>query len=108
MDAEKLQLVKELHKPARKNYQRRHGDIRGIDETWQVDLVEMQSYEKENKGYKYILTIIDIFSKFAWAVPIKFKKGEDVTAAMKSMYSLKVAFQRIWIFHSIPRFTEKG
>ena len=51
--------MKELHKPARKNYQRRHVDIRGIDETWQADLVEMQPYEKENKGYKYILTIID-------------------------------------------------
>ena len=85
MDAEKLQLVKELHKPARKNYQRRHVDIRGIDETWQADLVEMQPYEKENKGYKYILTIIDIFSKFAWAVPVKSKQGEDVTAAMKSV-----------------------
>ena len=71
--------------PARKNYQRRHVDIRGIDETRQAGLVEMQPYEKKNKGYKYILTIIDIFSKFAWAVLVKSKKGEDVTAAMKSL-----------------------
>lgn len=85
MDVEKLQLVKELHKPARRNYQRRHFDIRGIDETWQADLVEMQPYEKVNKGYKYILTVIDIFSKFAWAVPVKSKKGEDVAAAMESV-----------------------
>ena len=40
--AEKLQPMKELHKPARKNYQLRHVDIRGIDEIWKVDLVEMQ------------------------------------------------------------------
>ena len=45
----------------------------------------MQPYEKENKGYKYILTVIDIFSKFAWAVSVKSKKGEDVTTAMKSV-----------------------
>ena len=85
MDAKKVQLVKELHKPARKNYQCRHVDIRGMDETWQAHLVEMQPYEKENKGCKYSLTIIDIFSKFAWAVPVKSKKGEDVTAEMKSV-----------------------
>ena len=85
MEAKKLQIMKELHKPDRKNYQRRHVDIREMDETWQADLFEKQPYEKENKGYKYILTIIDIFSKFAWAVPVKSKKGEDVTAAMKSV-----------------------
>ena len=49
MDAKKLQLVKELHKPARKNYQLRHVDIRGMDETWQADLVEMQPYEKKKQ-----------------------------------------------------------
>ncbi|XP_051156394.1 uncharacterized protein LOC127289561 [Leptopilina boulardi] len=85
MNQEKLALVKELHKPARRNYLRRKFDIRGIDETWQADLVEMTTYAKENKGYKYILTVIDIFSKFAWAVPVKTKTGEDVTAAMKSV-----------------------
>ena len=77
--------MKELHKPSRKNYQLRHVDSRGMDETWQADLVEMQPYEKKNKGYKYILTIIDIFLKFACAVPVKSRKGEDVTAAMKSV-----------------------
>ncbi|XP_043469606.1 uncharacterized protein LOC122503211 [Leptopilina heterotoma] len=85
IEDQKLQLVKELHKPARKNYKRRSVDIRGFDETWQADLVEMQPYARENKGYKYLLTVIDTFSKFAWAVPVKSKKGENVTAAMKSI-----------------------
>ena len=85
MNTEKLQLVEELHKPARRNYQRQHVDIRGIDETWQADLVEMLPYEKKNKGYKYILTIVDIFSKFAWAIPVKSKTADDVTTAMKSV-----------------------
>ena len=66
-------LVDELHKPARRNYPRRKYDIRGLDETWQADLVEMQPYSRENKGYKYLLTVIDIFSKFAWAIPIQNK-----------------------------------
>ncbi|CAD6243430.1 GSCOCG00013064001-RA-CDS, partial [Cotesia congregata] len=78
-------IAEELHKPARRNYKRRHVDIRGLDETWQADLVEMIPYATVNKGYKYLLTIIDIFSKYAWAVPIKSKSGVDVTSAMKSV-----------------------
>ena len=78
-------LVEELHKPARRNYPRRKYDIRGLDETWQADLVEMQPYSRENKGYKYLLTVIDVFSKFAWAIPIKNKTGENVSIAMKSI-----------------------
>ncbi|XP_074099280.1 uncharacterized protein LOC141527612 [Cotesia typhae] len=78
-------IAEELHKPARRNYKRRHVDIRGLDETWQADLVEMIPYATVNNGYKYLLTIIDIFSKYAWAVPIKSKSGVDVTRAMKSV-----------------------
>ena len=78
-------LVEELHKPARRNYPRRKYDIRGLDETWQADLVEMQPYSRENKGYKYLLTVIDVFSKFAWAIPIQNKTGENVSIAMKSI-----------------------
>ncbi|XP_033228827.1 uncharacterized protein LOC117180438 [Belonocnema kinseyi] len=92
IDAKKLQLVKELHKPARRNYQRRHLDTRGIDETWQGHLVEMQPYERVNKGYKNIRTVINTFSTFSWAVPVKSKKGEDVVAAMESvLYEGRVA-----------------
>lgn len=83
----KRTVVEELHKPARRNYPRRKFDVRGLDESWQADLVEMQEYAKENKGYRYMLTVIDVFSKFAWAVPLKSKTGEDVTAAMKSILS---------------------
>lgn len=79
------QVVEELHKPARRNYTRRAVDIRDIDETWQADLVEMIPYAQENKSFKYMLTVIDVFSKYAWAVPIKQKAGKDVTVAMLSI-----------------------
>nr|ACE75265.1 integrase core domain-containing protein [Glyptapanteles flavicoxis] len=85
MEDKKVVIAEELHKPARRNYKRRHVDIRGLDETWQADLVEMIPYATVNKGYKYLLTIIDIFSKYAWAIPIKSKSGADVTSAMKSV-----------------------
>ncbi|XP_015124149.1 uncharacterized protein LOC107046139 [Diachasma alloeum] len=59
--------------------------MRGVDENWQADLVDMTAYSRENKGYKYLLTVIDIFSKYVWAVPTKTKYGKDVTNAMESV-----------------------
>uniref|UniRef100_A0ABD2XQD3 Integrase catalytic domain-containing protein n=1 Tax=Trichogramma kaykai TaxID=54128 RepID=A0ABD2XQD3_9HYME len=79
----KKDLVEELHKPARRNYPRRRVDVRGLDETWQADLVEMQPYARENKGYRYLLTCIDIFSKYAWTVAVKSKTGKDIASAMQ-------------------------
>lgn len=79
----KEDVVNELHKPVRKNFLRRHVIMRGIDETWQADLVDMSAYSKENQGNTFLLTVIDTFSKFAWAVPLKTKNATDVTKAMK-------------------------
>jgi hypothetical protein len=81
----KVVIANELHRPARRNYPRRYVDIRGLDETWQADLVDMSAYSSINNGYKFLLTVIDIFSKFAWGVPIKSKRAGDVTIAMKSV-----------------------
>lgn len=82
----KLQVVKELHSDARKNFPRRNISVRGIDETFQADLVEMIPYANQNRNFKYILTVIDVFSKYAWAIPIKNKTGLEVTRAMKKIF----------------------
>ena len=97
---ERRKVVEELHKLARRNYPRRKFEVRGYDETWQADLVEMIPYAEENEDYRYMLTVIDVFSKMAWAVPVKRKNGEDVTVAMESV--LKQG--------RVPRnlFTDKG
>lgn len=79
------QVVNELHKPALKNYRRRRVIMRGINDLLQADLVEMIPYAQINKNYKYLLTVIDTFSKFAWAVPIKTKSANDVSAALNSV-----------------------
>lgn len=84
----KLQVVAELHKPARKTYPRRHVITKGIDDLWQVDLVEMIPYARTNKGYKYLLTVIDVFSKYAWAEPVKTKSADNVTSAMLKILKL--------------------
>lgn len=79
-------IINELHRRTRVNYPRRWVIIKGLDETFQADLVEMQSYAKQNKNYRYILVVIDIFSKFVWAEPIKTKTGGDVSKAMKKIF----------------------
>lgn len=84
----KLQVVTELHRPARKTYPRRHVITKGIDDLWQVDLVEMIPYARTNKGYKYLLTVIDVFSKYAWAEPVKTKSADNVTTAMLKIFKL--------------------
>lgn len=81
----KLALVNELHRQARKNFLRRKTVMIGIDDTLQADLVEMIPYAEENNGMKYILTVINIFSKKAYARPVKDKSGPEVTKAMESI-----------------------
>ena len=64
----------ELHKLKRKKYLRRKIIVNHIDEIFVADLVEMQKFSKINKGYRYLLTCIDIFSKYAFVIPLKDKK----------------------------------
>lgn len=83
---EKIQLINELHKPARKNIKRRRIVVKSIDDLWQADLAEMGNYAKDNRHFKYILVVIDCFSKFVWAKPIKNKSGPEVTKAMDVIF----------------------
>lgn len=83
MSKEKIRLVEELHAPARHNFPRRRVIVRGYDDLWQADIVDMQPHAKINRGQRYILTIIDVFSKYAWGLPLKTKGGNDVANAFK-------------------------
>ena len=53
--------------------------VSGLDATWASDLVVMPP----EKGYKYILTVLDVFSKYAWAVALKSKTGVEMVEAFK-------------------------
>lgn len=75
-------IAYELHKPARKTFGRRKIITKGLYDVYQSDLIDMSSYSRENKGYRYILVLIDVYSKYAWARPLKSKTGKDVAAAM--------------------------
>ena len=65
------QLADELHKPTIKNFPKRKVYVNGIDKIWAADLVEMQAFSKFNRGVRYLLTVIDVFSKYGWMLPLK-------------------------------------
>lgn len=81
----KAQVVQEIHRNARKNFLRRKYVMYGIADTLQADLIEMQPYKRENRGHRYILIVIDIFSKVAYVEPLMNKTGAAVTKAMESI-----------------------
>ena len=56
----------------------------------------MQKYSKQNKHFKYLLTVIDIFSKFAWVYLLKTKTGLEVANAFKSIFKLGRKPEKIW------------
>ena len=69
------QLANELHKPIIKKFKKRKFYSSFRDNIWGVDLADMQSLSKYNKGIKYLLCAIDLLSKYAMVVPLKDKKG---------------------------------
>lgn len=87
----KRDLINELHKPARKHFKRRRVITKGIDDLWQADLVDMSAYARVNRGFHFLLTVIDTFSKYAWVVPCKNKNAESVTNAMAEIFKTKSA-----------------
>ena len=72
-----------LHKPIRSHFRRNRVIVGGIDHQWQMDLADMQPMQKFNDGYRYLLVCIDVFSKYAWVVPLKNKTGLSLVEAFK-------------------------
>jgi len=72
-----------LHKPRRRRFLSFPGMVYGIDQQWKTDLIEANNIAKYNRGYRYLLTVVDVFSKHAWVEPVKSKTGKTVTDAMK-------------------------
>jgi transposase InsO family protein len=57
----------------------------GVNDIWQADLLDVQKWSKFNQGYRYILTIIDIYSRFAWVIPLKTKTTDEVREALEEL-----------------------
>jgi len=79
-----------LHKPVRKNFPRRKTFAKGIDDLFQADLADMQNLSRFNDGYRFILTCVDVFSKRAFAIPLKDKRGPSVAEAFEKIFENRV------------------
>jgi hypothetical protein len=75
-----------LHKPKRKRFLRNFYDIDNIDDLWESDLIDFQSLSQYNNGVKFILVVIDVFSKFAWTVPLKNKTSGEIVKAFDKIF----------------------
>lgn len=76
-----------LHRPARRHFKRNAMYSDNIDEYWQADLTDFQSLSDDNDGYTFVLCVIDVFSKFGWAIPLKNKTGKSIIAAFNTIFS---------------------
>ena len=81
------QLANVLHKPIIKKIKKRKVYSSFKDNIWGVDLANMQSLSKFNKGIKYLLYAIDLFSKYAGVIPLKNKKGTSIVNAFQKIIS---------------------
>ena len=91
------QLANELHKQIIRNLKRRKVYSSFRDNIWSVYLADMQSLNKYNKGTKYLLCAIDLFSKYAWVVPLKEKRGISIFNAFQKIISKGRKPNQIWI-----------
>ena len=73
------------HVQAKKRYKRNRVIVNGIDDLWQIDLADLQNISKFNDGNKYLVTCIDVFSKFALVIPIKNKNSYTVLKAFSNL-----------------------
>ena len=85
MNQNKKEIVKEIFSPVIKKFQRIQIQTHYKDECWSIDLIDRSSFAKYNKNYKFIFTIIDNHTKYAWAIPLKDKSGKSTTTAIKSL-----------------------
>ena len=82
------QLAEELHKfhkPIIREFEKRKVHAAFKDNVWGADLAGMELLNKYNKGIRFLLCVIDIFSKYAWVIPLKDKKGVSIVAAFQSI-----------------------
>ena len=77
---------KELHKPIIRKFNKRKVHSPSTDNIWGSDLVDMQLISKFNKGFRLLLSVIAIYCKYAWVIPLKDKNGITSTTAFQKIF----------------------
>ena len=87
MEKQQQLLAKEVFSPQITKFRRERIKPLYKDETWSADLIDKSSISKYNNNYKFILTVIDMFTKYAWTIPLKNKSGLSITNGFKTILS---------------------
>ena len=102
------ELAEELHKPIIKSFKRRKVYSSLKDNIWDVDLADMQLISKYNKGIRYLLCVIDLFSRYSWVIPLKYKKGESIVEGFKKILDdSNRKPSKIWVDHGREFYNNK-
>ena len=96
-----LILADKLHKPVIKKFNKRKVYSQFKDNIWGVDLADMQSLSKKDKGIKYLLCAMDLYSKYAFVIPLKDKKGISIVNRFDKIIkqSNRRKPNKIWVDH---------
>ena len=93
-----MQLTDELHTPITRKFEKRKVYSSFRDNIWGADLADMHLLSKFNKRFRFLLCVIDIFSKYAWVIPLKGKKGISiVNGFQKIINNSKIKPNKIWV-----------
>ena len=76
-----------LHRPVRRKFLRRKTFSKGINDLFQADLADMQNLARYNDNFRYLLTCICVFSKFAFAIPVKDKRGATIADEFEKIFT---------------------
>ena len=90
--------MEQLHKPVVRKFNKRKVQSPFIKNNWCADLAYMQFITKFNKGFRFLLCVIDIYSKYAWFIPLKDKKGNTITNAFQQILDESNCIRnKIWV-----------
>ena len=97
-----------LHKPRRRRFPTLPTLVFTINEQFLMDLVDLQKLAKYNRGYKYLLTVINVLSKYAWVEPLKSKSATAMVDVLQRLWArlgnrLSRKYRKILGVNSITR-----
>ena len=102
-----------LHKPTRRRFPRRRVVVYWIDHQWQADLVDLAKLSSYNKGFKYLLTCINVLFRYPWVFPLTDKTGKTLKDVFQVIFKLgrrpmRLQRQRNWIYQpSISKVSQR-
>ena len=75
--------------------------VNAPNEIWSADLIDMREFSNDNKDYNYLLNVIDIFSKYAWSIPLKTKTALEVTKTFSTILTTENHPKKLWVIVAV-------